>query len=95
MQAEIKITSNYGFDHNWTLVVSTPKKTKEFYLGQDVKFCSRVLGMDTYHIVEQIGTNVIEQGTIGNRKLAKFICKELNVNGRNINKLETWSLCAQ
>jgi hypothetical protein len=95
MLAEIKITSNYGFDHNWTLVVSTPKKTKEFYLGQDVKFCSRVLGMDTHHIVEQIGTNVIDQGTIGNRKLAKFICKELNVNGRNINKLETWSLCAQ
>lgn len=95
MNAEIKITSAYGFDHNWTLVVSTAKKTKSFYLGQDVKFCSRVLGIEPSYIIEQIGTNVIDQGTIGNRKLAKFICKELNLNGRNINKIEPWGLCAE
>jgi len=54
MNAEINITSNYGFDHNWTLVVSTKTKTKSFYLGQDVKFCSRVLGMEPSYIVRQI-----------------------------------------
>ena len=95
MKAEIKITSNYGFDHNWTLVVTTPKKTKSFLLGQDVKFCSRVLGMEPSYIIEQIGTAEIDYGTIGNRKLAKFICKHLNINGRNINKIEPWELCAQ
>ena len=95
MQAEIKISSSYGFDHNWTLVLSTPKKTKSFFLGQDVKFCHRVLGMEPRYIVEQIGTGEIDEGTIGNRKLAKFICKELNLNGRNINKIEPWGLCAQ
>jgi hypothetical protein len=95
MKAEIKISSNYGFDHNWTLIVSTKKHTKSFYLGQDVKFCSRVLGMEPSYIIEQIGTREVDHGTLGNKKLAKFICKELNLNGRNINKIEPWGLCAQ
>ena len=95
MNAEIKISSNYGFDHNWTLIVSTAKKTKSFYLGQDVKFCSRVLEMDTTYVVKQIGTREIDNGTPGNKKLAKFICKELGLNGRNIDKIEAWGLCAE
>jgi hypothetical protein len=95
MNAEIKISSNYGFDHNWSLVVSTKTKTKSFYLGQDVKFCNRVLGMDTSYIVQQIGTREIDYGTKGNKKLAKFICKELGLNGRNIDKIEPWGLCAE
>ena len=95
MNAEIKITSNYGFDHNWTLVVSTPKKTKSFYLGQDVKFCNRVLSMEPGYIVQQIGTGEISEGTPGNKKLAKFICNELNLNGRNIDKIEAWGMCAE
>jgi hypothetical protein len=95
MNAEIKITSAYGFDHNWTLVVSTAKKTKSFYLGQDVKFCSRVLGIEPSYIIEQIGTREVDEGTVGNKKLAKFICKELELNGRNIDKIEPWGLCAE
>ena len=95
MKAEIQISSSYGFDHNWTLVVSTAKKTKSFYLGQDVKFCSRVLGMETSYVIQQIGTREVDNGTPGNKKLAKFICKELNLNGRNIDKIEPWALCAQ
>lgn len=95
MKAEIKISSHYGFDHNWTLEVSTPKKSKSFYLGQDVKFCSRVLGMEPSYIIEQIGTAEIDYGTIGNKKLAEFICKHLNVNGKTMNRIEAWGLCAQ
>ena len=95
MKAEIKISSNYGFDHNWTLIVSTPKKTKSFYLGQDVKFCSRVLEMDTAYVVKQIGTKEVGYGTPGNKKLGKFICNELGLNGRNIDKIEPWGLCAE
>lgn len=95
MNAEIKISSSYGFDHNWTLVVSTKTKTKSFYLGQDVKFCSRVLEMDPSYIIKQIGTGEISEGTPGNEKLAKFICKELGLNGRNIHKFEDWEFCAQ
>lgn len=95
MNAEIKISSNYGFDHNWTLIVSTAKKTKSFYLGQDIKFCSKVLGMEPSYIVQQIGTGEIDNGTPGNKKLAKFICKELNLNTKSIEKIESWGLCAE
>lgn len=95
MKAKVLITSNYGFDHNWTLVVSTPTKTKSFYLGQDVKFCQRVLGMDTSYVVSQIGTNEIAEGTKGNEKLGKFICQSLGLNGRNIDKIESWGLCSE
>jgi len=77
------------------LVVSTPKKTKSFYLGQDVKFCNRVLGMEPSYIVREIGTREIDNGTIGNQKLAKFICNQLNLNGRNFDKIEPWGLCAE
>jgi hypothetical protein len=95
MEANISVSSSYGFDHNWTLVVSTTKKRKSFYLGQDVKFCDRVLGMTPRHIISQIGTDEIDEGTKGNAKLAKFICNQLGLNGRNIDKFESWAFCSQ
>lgn len=95
MKKTILITSEYGFCHNWTLVLSTKKTTKTFYLGQDVKFCSRVLGMDTSYVVSSIGTNQIAEGTIGNTKLANFIYKELGLNVKKVNELESWDLCSQ
>jgi hypothetical protein len=51
--------------------------------------------MNTSYIVQQIGTNEVNSGTIGNKKLAKFICNELGLNGRNIDNIEPWGLCAQ
>ena len=87
----IDITSTYGFDHNWTLVVND----KSFYLGQDVKFCSRVLGMEPRDVVLAIGTGEIGEGTKGNKALAKFIYKTLGLNAKTLNKLNNWELCAQ
>lgn len=95
MNAHILITSEYGFDHNWTLVVSTKTKTKSFYLGQDVKFCDRILGMSPSYVISQIGTRNIGEGEKGNTLLAKFICQTLGLNGRNIDKIESWGLCCQ
>jgi hypothetical protein len=94
MTAEIKI-STYGFYHNWTLVLTTPKAQRLFYLGQDVKFCTRVLGADPSDIVKKIGTAEIDHGTIGNKRLAKYICEQLKINGHSMKKLESWSLCAE
>jgi hypothetical protein len=94
MKTKIEFTSNYGFDHNWILVCETPKQKRAFYLGQDVKFCNRVLGMSPSYVVNQIGTNRLD--TIqGNIKLAKFICKQLGINGKNMHKLQDWSICAE
>jgi hypothetical protein len=95
MTAEIKIGSSYGFDHNWTLVLTTPKVQKSFYLGQDVKFCTRVLGADPSYIVKKIGTGIIDEGTRGNKRLAKYICEQLKITGHSMKKLEAWSLCAE
>ena len=97
IQGQVIFTEgSYGFGHEWNLIVTNDEgNRKNFYLGQDSKFCNRVLGMEPRYIVQQIGTGEIDHGTLGNKKLAKFICKELNLNGRNINKIEPWGLCAE
>lgn len=85
----IIISSNYGFDHNWTLLVNN----KSFYLGQDVKFCRRVLGMEPRYIVEQIGSANIQDEKV-NKKLAQFIVKQLG-GKKAITNLQPWELCAE
>jgi hypothetical protein len=94
MKATIHISSSYGFDHNWTLICQTKKVTKSFYLGQDVKFCWRVLGLEPRHVVQEIGTDRLDTED-GRNKLAKFICEQLGLNGRNIKKYQSWELCSQ
>jgi len=87
---KVQITSSYGFDHNWTLCVDE----KEFYLGQDVKFCSRVLGMSPSYVVQQIGGSELEDPKV-NTKLAKFIVKSLGLTKKKLLTMSTWELCAQ
>jgi len=96
METSVIITPNpYGFGRNWSLLVKTPEHTKSFYLGQDVKFCSRVLGMTPRDVVEAIGTGEISEGQPGNKKLAEFICECLELNETNVMGLEPWSLSAE
>jgi hypothetical protein len=84
------ISSNYGFDHNWILYVDN----KSFYLGQDIKFCRRILNIEPKYLVQKIGSN-----DLGNEvtkiKLAKFIVKELKLTKSKVKNLESWSICAQ
>ena len=80
----------YGFGHEWTLVAYG----HNFFLGQDVKFCSRVLGMSPIEIVGRIGSPQIEEDDI-NKRLAQLICDELGVTKSNVKDIERWSLCAQ
>lgn len=84
----------YGIGMNWILNVTSKKVTKTFFLGQDVKFCKRVLGMDPSYIADQIGSKDLRNETTRN-KIAKFIVNELGINESNVNELEPWSLCAQ
>lgn len=79
----------YGFGHEWTLVAYGHK----FYLGQDVKFCSRVLGMEPRAVVGIIGSPNIEEAST-NKRLARLICERLGVARSNVKNLELWSLCA-
>lgn len=93
MKTRIVVSSAYGFDHNWTLICQTPKTTKAFYLGQDVKFCHRVLGMSGREVAAEIGTNRLDTEA-GQVKLAKYICKRLGLNGHTIKKYTLWDLAA-
>jgi hypothetical protein len=40
----------YGFANNWTLNIKKGDVFKSFYLGQDVKFLNRVLGINADYI---------------------------------------------
>jgi hypothetical protein len=93
MKATIRITAGgYGFSHHWSLEVEAKEFARSFYLGQDVKFCSRVLGMSPLEVVQAIGTAEISEGKAGNSKLAKFIIKELGLTLKKMNELDAWSL---
>lgn len=94
MKATINVSANY-FSHDWTLVVDFQDGLiKEFYLGQDVKFCHRVLGYEASYVVEQIGSNDLSKESV-RKKLAKFIIKDLGLNARSLRTLERWSLACQ
>ena len=79
---------SYGFGHEWTLEAYG----KAYYLGQDVKFCSRVLGVSPSAVVAHIGSGEIEVPAVNNR-LAKFICAKLGIT-RSTN-IQPWDLCSQ
>jgi len=95
MKNTIRVSvGGYGFSHNWTLICKTPKKTKSFFLGQDVKFCKRVLGLDPKDIRNCIGSNdLTNEKTL--KKLANFIVKELCLNGHNIGRKLDWEFSAE
>lgn len=86
----IEITTTYGFVHNWTLKAYG----KSFYLGQDIKFCHRILGCEPSYIVKQIGSNNLTKEST-KKKLAKFILDSLNIDRNNIRSIDPWQLCAE
>jgi hypothetical protein len=91
MQNTITInTGAYGFGHEWTLSAFG----KSFYLGQDVKFCNRVLGMAPREVVDAIGTNRLDLDE-GRNALAEFIIDELGLTDENVKEVQPWELCAQ
>lgn len=86
---------NYGFGHDWNLIVTNDEgKRKNFYLGQDGKFCSRVLGMTPSYVVQQIGSNDLSNvETL--KKLGNFIIETLELTEEKVFNLESWELCCQ
>jgi len=99
MKARVEISrGSYGFGHEWTLVLEGKSQSKSFFLGQDVKFCDRVLGMSPRYIIQKIGSGEIEDERV-NRRLAKFILDTLKehhgLTGRKLMSMNNWELCAQ
>jgi hypothetical protein len=95
MDASVIITAT-PCTHDWSLFIKPENgKIRNFYLGQDSKFCRRVLGMETSDVVAAIKTKVIAEGTEGNKKLAQFIIDTLELTEENIENIESWQLCCQ
>lgn len=91
MNAIVNSTPNgYGFGYDWTLNVNG----KSFYLGQDVKFCQRVLGMSGRQVVDAIGDNDLSK--LETREaLANFIMDCLELDEDALSDLQPWELCCQ
>ncbi len=94
MESRVVITRRCDFGHDWNLIVETDNGVKNFYLGQDVKFCSRVLGMSPSYVVQQIGT-----GDFRNEEnlklLGNFISEQLGLVDESVEQLQSWELCCQ
>lgn len=99
MKPTIEVETVYGFCHNWTLVLPATKKhpAQRFWLGQDVKFCERVLGMSPEYILycinQERGTNYT-QIDVSNPMLARFIVRCLG-GTRYMRTQEPWAFAAQ
>ena len=94
MEGQIIFNERGDFGFDWNLVVTIKDITKRFYLGQDVKFCSRVLGMSTREVVNRIGDNDLRKVET-QKKLGNFILNVLNLEEENVLNLESWELCCQ
>jgi hypothetical protein len=86
-------TGGYGFSHDWTLNAYG----RNFYLGQDLKFCTRALGMQPRDIIYAAGLQApCDMRVERNRKaIARFICRELGITRSNVKSIYPWGLCAQ
>jgi hypothetical protein len=94
MEGQIIFNERGDFGYDWNLVVTTPNTTKRFYLGQDAKFCSRVLGMRPGDITRQIGDNDLRKVET-QKKLGNFILNVLGITEEQIENLQEWELCCQ
>ena len=94
MEAKIVTSSNYGFGHKWHLQVNLAGVTKTFYLGQDVKVCSRMLGATPQDVIMQIGGRDVEDETIS-RNLAALIIDTLDITEEQIKELQPWEMACE
>ena len=77
----------YGFGRTWQLKAFG----KLFYLGQDAKVCSRLLGLEPSEVINLIRGNNISDDHINNN-LAVLIINTLELTAESAKDLESWAL---
>jgi hypothetical protein len=95
--------SPYGFGRNWSLVIedkSTGETVKSFFLGQDAKVMSRLLGktVDEYEkeygtrkiseLKEHIATDIIQALNRSNKEITQDVLQKLT-------DLKEWELAVE
>lgn len=95
MESIVVLTPNtYGFGKDWNLKVTTNETSKTFYLGQDIKFCHRVLGIEPEQVMNEIcEQNLKTKSAL--EKLGNFIIETLGLSEDEIDQLKPWELCCQ
>jgi hypothetical protein len=82
----------YGFGQDWFLDVETNSCSKQFRLGQDVKVCSRLLGMTPKEVTNEIGSKDLRKKNI-RKKLGEFILHKIGIcYEEEIDTLQPWEL---
>jgi hypothetical protein len=98
MEVDLIITRNgYGFGHDWQLEVTKGDETKVFYLGQDAKVCSRILGMRPSEVADIVGSNDLTLKET-REAIADLILEAVGVTEDNEDEffnLQPWEIAAE
>lgn len=82
----------YGFGQDWYLDVETNYGVKVFRLGQDVKVCSRLLGMTPNEVTTEIGGKDLRKKSL-RKKLGELILHKIGIcYEEEIDTLQPWEL---
>lgn len=82
----------YGFGQDWYLNVTTDNVFKRFRLGQDVKVCSRLLGMSPKEVTKEIGCNDLRKKST-KEKLGQYILDKIGICYEDeVEILQDWEL---
>lgn len=106
---EVKITlsrGGYGFAVNWNLlIIDDTGNVKNYWLGQDVKVCSRLLGCEPEYLVRtyenETGKNYNEWNEDFAKWLGWYILEALTPEGIDVetayknSDLQSWSLAVE
>ena len=104
IEYDLKIRPNaYGFGKDWSLVLTRDGVSKSFWLGQDVKVTSRILGMSIREAVEHYKTKANSSNFEALSPLiaGDILRKKLGTQRLDQDKLEqafktnTWSWAVQ
>jgi hypothetical protein len=98
MEVDLIITRNgYGFGYDWQLEVTKGDMTKVFYLGQDAKVCSRILGMRPSEVADVVGSNDLTLKET-RESIADLILEAVGVTEENEDEffnLQPWEIAAE
>ena len=98
LQVDLIVTRNgYGFGYDWQMSVKRGEEEKIFYLGQDAKVCSRILGMTGREVAQHVGSN--DLNLLSTRQaIAEMILQTFGVTDDNEDELfntPPWELAAE
>lgn len=99
----IEVVSGACGGHDWMLYIPCTKKSnpRRLYLGQDVRFIRRMLGMSTEDFIREVACRMrslqrpLNMCSARVRQAIAALIIEKAGGLRAVRKMEAWELCAQ